>query len=168
VILDTARLRLRPYTLDDVDALHGLWTDPDVRRYLWDNEIIPRERAALEVDQSIASFQANGFGSWTLRLRDGESLAGFCGLRTFGDPPQVEVLYGMAPAVWGRGLATEAVGAVLEFGFKTCGLERIIGRTDTPNVASVRVMEKAGMKLVGREQHDGLELVCFERRASES
>lgn len=168
MVLETVRLFLRPYTLDDVDALHRLWTDPDVRRYLWDDEVIARERAALEVDQSIASFQANGFGSWTLRLRQDECLAGFCGLRTCGEPRQIEILYGMAPAVWGWGLATEAVGAVLEFGIEKCGLDRIIGRTDTPNIASMRVMEKAGMKLVGREQNDGLELVCFERRASES
>ena len=71
------------------------------------------------------------------------------GLREIDDTPEVELLYGFAPAHWGRGLALEAARVVLAHGFDALGLERIAGRTDTPNRASVRVLERLGMGFEG-------------------
>lgn len=144
--LTTARLRFQPFTEDDVDALHQLWTDPDVRRYLWDDQVISRETAKEIVHASLSSFQEQNFGFWTLRfLEDVATIIGFCGLRFFDDPPEIEILYGVAPAYWGKDLATEAAKAVLRYGFEELRLEKIWGGTDAPNVASIRVLEKLGM-----------------------
>lgn len=143
--ITTARLRLRPATRDDVDALHRLWTHPDVRRYLWDDVVISRERAAAVVEDGIASFARDGFGLWTVHDAAGGTAIGFCGLRIAAGTDDVELVYGIAPERWGRGLASEAVRAVLAFAFTVAGLERVTGVTDAPNVASMRVMEKAGM-----------------------
>jgi RimJ/RimL family protein N-acetyltransferase len=142
--IDTPRLRLRPCTADDVPALHALWTDRDVRRHLWDDEVISPERAAATVAAGVASFAERGYGLWVVLPRDAERLAGFCGLRAGADG-DVELVYGIAPDHWRRGLATEAVRAVLAHAFGTLGLERVAGETDAPNAASLRVMEKAGM-----------------------
>jgi RimJ/RimL family protein N-acetyltransferase len=142
--LVTARLELRPCGPDDVDALHALWTDPDVRRYLWDGEVIPRERAAGIVAESAASFVREGFGQWLVRRAGAPEPVGFCGLRRAGD--EVELLYGLWPAHQGVGLAAEAARAVLRHGFASVGLARIVARTDPPNRASVRVMERLGMR----------------------
>ncbi len=60
-MLNTGRMRLRPISSDDVDALHALWTDPDVRRYLWDDRIIPRETVEEIVAHSLATFEAGRF-----------------------------------------------------------------------------------------------------------
>ena len=57
-VLTTARLRLRPFAPGDVEALHAHWTDPDVRRYLWDGREIARQEAADVVEESLASFPA--------------------------------------------------------------------------------------------------------------
>jgi ribosomal-protein-alanine N-acetyltransferase len=143
--IDTARLRFRPSTLDDVGALHRIWTDPDVRRYLWDNKIIPRETAEEVVRASLASFAEQRFGMWVLTVPGDDAIIGFCGLRHCEDPSGVEVLYGLLPAYWGKGLATEAARAVLRYGFAELQLERIWGGADAPNVASLRVLEKLGM-----------------------
>jgi len=142
--IDTPRLRLRPCTPDDTPALHALWTDPDVRRHLWDDDVISTARAAATVAAGVASFAERGFGLWVVVPRDGDRLVGFCGLRAVagGD---VELVYGIAPDRWRRGLATEAVRAVLGHALKTLGLDRVAGETDPPNAASLRVMEKAGM-----------------------
>jgi ribosomal-protein-alanine N-acetyltransferase len=144
-IIETARLRLRPCTSDDLDALHRLWTDRRVRRYLWDDVVISRERAASTLADGIASFARHGFGLWTVTPRDEERLIGFTGLRLTPGTYDVEVVYGMTPERWGEGLASEAVRGVLAFAFAVRRLERVIGLTDPPNVASMRVMEKAGM-----------------------
>src|SRR5713226_134843 len=102
--LATARLRLRPCTLDELDALHRFWTDPDVRRYLWDDQIISREKAEAVLQSSLASFPMHGFGLWTVTLTEDDALIGVCSLRNGGDPPEVELIYGITPAYWGQGL----------------------------------------------------------------
>ena len=144
--ITTTRLYFQPFTMGDIDALHQLWTDPDVRRYLWDDEVITRETAEEAVRASLASFQTQRFGFWTLCFRKNPTtLIGFCGLRFFDDPPKIEILYGVAPIHWGKGLATEAARAVLRYGFEELRLEKIWGGADAPNVASIRVLEKLGM-----------------------
>ena len=70
-VLETRRLTLRPFGVEDLDALHAIWTDPDVRRYLWDDLIISRERAAETLADAIATAAKDGIGYWTLR-RSGE------------------------------------------------------------------------------------------------
>jgi RimJ/RimL family protein N-acetyltransferase len=147
--LETPRLRLRPCTADDIDALHALWTDPSVRRWLWDDQVVDRATAAEVVAASEVSFAANGSGQWCVALRGATELIGCAGLREMGETPEVEILYGFEPAQWGRGFALEAARVVLAHGFDGLGLERIAGRTDTPNRASARVLERLGMHFEG-------------------
>ena len=148
--LETARLLLRPCTADDLAALHQLWTDPEVRRYLFDDRIISREQADAMIQSSLASFPTHGFGLWIVHCTGEEAMVGFCGLFLIGDPPEVELLYGIAPPVWGQGLTTEATRAVLRYGFEELRLARIVAGADVPNVASLRVLEKLGMTFARR------------------
>ena len=141
--IETARLRLRPFVQDDLDALHRLWTDAEVRRYLWDDEVISKERAQVEIDHSLASFRNDGFGYWIVSHAGEGVLIGFCGIRAGGEDP--EIVFGIAPGYWGKGFALEAVRAVLRYGFEK-NLSLIVGKADLPNLRSFRVMEKAGMR----------------------
>lgn len=159
--IETARLWLRPLRHEDVDALHELWIDPDVRKYLWDDQIIPKEQARSVVEESIALFDAKGLGLWAVLLRGEEALSGFCGYWFFRDPPELELLYGMTPVHWGKGLAMEAARAILRYGFEELGFERVVGSTDIPNVASIRVMEKAGMTFAKRACINTLDTVFY-------
>jgi len=159
--LETARLLLRPCTADDLDALHRLWTDPDVRRYLFDDRIIPREQAEATIRSSLASFPAHGFGLWVVRRTGEDAIVGFCGLSLTGEPPEVELLYGLAPSAWGQGLATEAARAVLRYGFAELRLARITAGADVPNVASLRVLEKLGMTFTRRTRTEYGEVLYF-------
>ncbi|MCM3874073.1 MAG: GNAT family N-acetyltransferase [Pyrinomonadaceae bacterium] len=161
-IIETARLRLRPFRLDNVDALHRLWTEPEVRRYLWDDDIITRERVQSLVNVSLKSFEDHGFGLWAVLPRESESVIGFCGFWFFHEPPKLELLYGISPAHWHKGLATEAARAMLNYGFTELSFDRIQASTDAANLASSKVMEKAGMSFWRREMTNGLDTVYFE------
>jgi ribosomal-protein-alanine N-acetyltransferase len=143
--LETARLRLRPLTRADADALHRLWTTPKVRRYLWDDTVIPKAETAEILEKNERLFRDQGYGLWSLRRKRASTLLGFCGYWFFFDPPERQLVYGLAPKYWGEGLATEATRSVIRYGFETLGFARIIGCTDVPNTASMRVMERAGM-----------------------
>jgi ribosomal-protein-alanine N-acetyltransferase len=166
-VLHTARLTLRPWALDDIDELHAMWTRPEVRRYLWDDEIITRERAEGTVRELMAAQDTEGIGGWVVIERVTGAVAGFSALirREPGDP---ELIYGLAPEWWGRGLATEAAGAVLAYAFGVLGCARVTAATDVPNTASARVMERLGMHFTHRGPLNGLDTVFYELRRQDS
>jgi [ribosomal protein S5]-alanine N-acetyltransferase len=161
-ILHTERLVLRPIAATDVAVLHRFWTDPAVRKYLWDNEIISVQQVREIIDDSDGCFAEVGCGLFAIELgeRPGE-LVGFCGLRHMAEGDGIELLYGILPRYWGEGLVTEAAREVLRFGFDDCGLPRIVGATDTPNQRSVRVMQRLGMTFQERRNYKGLDTVFY-------
>ncbi len=165
--IKTARLRLHPLAEADVDELHALWSSPEVRKYLWDDEVIARERTASLVEQSLHLFAAHGYGLWGARLHDREELVGFGGFWYFHTPPKLELLYGIAPEHWNRGLATEIAQALVRYGFEELGFSEVWASTDAPNAASARVLEKAGLQFERRAVVDGLETLfyCLPRSA---
>jgi [ribosomal protein S5]-alanine N-acetyltransferase len=163
--LETARLMMRPFAMDDVDDLYRLWVDPGVRKFLWDDQIVSRETAIAVVESSIESFVNRGFGFWAISIKNDPELIGFGGLRHFtedgGVTSEVEILYGVAPEHWGRGVATEAAGAILRYGFEECELTHIYAGADPPNAASFRVIEKLRMKFARKTVINRVEAVYY-------
>lgn len=159
--IETARLRLRPLAKADVGELRTLWSSPEVRRYLWDDEVIARQRTASLVGQSLRLFAAHGYGLWGARLHDREELVGFGGFWYFHTTPKLELLYGIAPEHWNRGLATEIAQALVRYGFEEIEFYEVWASTDAPNVASARVLEKAGLQFERRAVIDGSETHCY-------
>ena len=159
VEIETERLLLRPLRASDRNDLHHLFTDPDVRRYLWDDEVLPIEQTWAVVAESLRRFAADGTGLWAVSRRGRPPLAGFGGYWPF--PQRIEILFGLAPVHWGRGLATELARTLLRYGFEELGLDRVDGSADAPNAASLRVMEKAGMREVEKVGKGGRETVHY-------
>ncbi len=159
--IETARLRLRPLAKADVDELHALWSSPEVRKYLWDDEVIARQRTASLVEESLRLFATHGYGLWGARLHDREELVGFGGFWYFHRPSKRELLYGIAPEHRNRGLATEIAQALVRYGFEELEFSEVWASTDAPNVASVSVLEKAGLRFERRAVVDGLETLFY-------
>jgi [ribosomal protein S5]-alanine N-acetyltransferase len=157
--IETERLKLRPLRAADRADLHHLFIDPDVRRYLWDDEILPIQQTWAVVSESLRRFPADGTGLWAVTRRGRPLLAGFGGFWPF--PTRLEILFGFAPVHWGKGLATELVRALLRYGFEELGMERIDGSADAPNIASLRVMERAGMRQTEKHSQGGRETVSY-------
>lgn len=159
--IETRRLLLRPLGAGDLDETHALWTQPDVRRFLFDDEVILEEKALELLRRSERDFEERGYGLWGVRRRGSESLIGFCGLLRDEETGEAELLYGLSREVWGGGLATEAALAVIRHGFERAGLSRVVASADAGNVASVRVMERLGMGFWRREVREGGDLVHY-------
>jgi RimJ/RimL family protein N-acetyltransferase len=151
--LETERLRLRPFELDDLDVLHEIYSDADVVRYLYEE---PRTRdqlmPALERKRARTALAVEGDGlSAAVTLRDTGQVVGDVSLFWLSEAHrQAELGFVMHPAWQGRGFATEAAGPVLAFAFETLGAHRVIGRAEARNAGSARVLEKLGMR---REAH---------------
>ncbi|MFN7946330.1 MAG: GNAT family N-acetyltransferase [Blastocatellia bacterium] len=165
--IETSRLSLRPLKESDVAGLHRIWTDPGVRKFLWDDREISATETAEVVAGSVAIFQEGGPGLWAVSWRRAAGLIGFCGYWHFHDPPELQLLYGIEVGHWGQGLATETAKAMIRYGFENMSYEQVIASTDAPNLASLRVMEKAGMKYQKRVNKNGLDTICYIARRDE-
>ena len=149
-VIETERLVLRPVSSDDLAAAHRVFDDPAVRRYLWDDGPVSVEATASVLEASARDFSERGVGLFGVRLRGLEELVGLCGLRWEEGIGDMEIMYCLLPELWGRGLATEAAEACLRFAFEEAGPERVMAGADEPNTSSLRVIEKLGMRFVGR------------------
>ena len=159
--LSTDRLILRPIASSDLAALQEFWNNPEVRRYLWADQIMSRDTVSEIIAASERCFDQLGSGFFAIEVATNPGvLVGFCGHRQFEDGEQVELLYGILPEYWGEGYVTEAANEVLRHGFD-CGIDQIIAATDTPNQRSVRVMQRLGMVFEERREHHGLDTVFY-------
>ena len=164
--VETVRLWLRPCRLEDTEGVHALWTDECVRCFLFDGCAISSDEARSFIRGSLSSFESHGYGLWLVFERGLSRLVGFAGfLRADGEPPNL--LYGVHPDFWGRGYATEAATAVLRYAVEVLGVAGVRADVDEPNVASVRVLEKLGMRRVGRAIIKGRPLLYFEQPSTE-
>ncbi|MEE2776680.1 MAG: GNAT family acetyltransferase [Acidobacteriota bacterium] len=160
--LNTARLQLDPFGPADLGALHRIWTTPEVRRYLFDDETIARDWVAEEIARSCASFETQRYGQWCIRHRNDDEIIGFTGLRTFRGADDPQLLYGLESPHWGKGLATEAAEAVVDYAFAELDFARILASIDEPNVASVGVMRHLGMTALRERRVDGRATLFYE------
>jgi len=151
---ETARLRHRAFAVEDAEAFFALNSNAEVTRHTGEPPIesVEAARAAIE---AYPDFQERGFGRWACVLKDTGKVIGFCGLKYLPELDEVDVGYRFLPEYWGRGLATEACRASLEFGFHTLRLDRVIGLVLPENHASIRVLEKVGMQPDGTVSYLG-------------
>jgi ribosomal-protein-alanine N-acetyltransferase len=148
-VLETECLVLRPLSADEADSLHRISNEPDVRLYLWDNEHISEATIEGLIVHSDHKFSEEKIGLFGVRVRGREDLLGFCGFVRLGGMEEPELWYELTQKAWGRGLATEAARACVRYAFEEVGMERVIAGADAPNTASLRVIEKLGMKYLG-------------------
>jgi ribosomal-protein-alanine N-acetyltransferase len=144
-IAETERLLLRHYSLADCDDLAALYADPEFTRFL--DPPNSREAVRDDIAAFIAEYETIGYGFYATVYKPEERFIGRCGLLTqwIEGVKEIEVAYGIAPAYWGQGLATEAARALKEYAFRQLGMPRLVSIVDHANVASQRVAEKNGM-----------------------
>ena len=141
--IETPRLLLRPFTLDDVDPAYQMNLDPEVNRYTGDGGIVSKAEIERRIREDVlGDYQKYGYGRFAVELKSTKQFIGFCGLKYLDDLNEVDLGYRFMQAYWGQGFATEVGRACLDFGFKDLNLERIIAWVLPENVGSVRVLEK--------------------------
>jgi RimJ/RimL family protein N-acetyltransferase len=149
-IVETARLVLRPVHALEAAELHALFVDEEVRRYLTDGVVMPREWVERVIRDSEASFTKRGLGLWSARERGAAPIIGFIGFRDFYEPPVFELFCALQPSHGHCGFATEMAQAAIDYAFTHTGLSEIRASTDAPNQASIRLLERLGMRAHGR------------------
>jgi [ribosomal protein S5]-alanine N-acetyltransferase len=149
--LETQRLLLRRMRLDDAEAMFAYASDPEVTRYVLFETHRSVEDSESFLRLATEGYERGDFGGWGVVLKDSGAFVGTCGMDVGYAPEhaRAELGYVLSREHWGRGLMPEAVRAVIRFGFRRVGLNRIQARCIAENAASARVMEKAGMTYEG-------------------
>jgi len=158
--LVTPSLELRPFAETDVPAMHRIYSDPVVMRYVATGAAANLAATERLLNDYAVHQRAHGFSFWAVRERVSRDLIGDAGL--YRTPAgEVELGYTFGYAWWGRGYATEAARAWLDAAFGELGLDEVVALAEPANGASLRVLEKAGMRRAGERSAFGRPHVVF-------
>jgi len=145
-IIETERLVLREITLADKEELFNLHSRPEVQQYTGE----PLVKSIAEMEEAIQiridDYKKYGYGRWAAFLKDEMQFVGWAGLAYLPEFDEIDLGYRFLAEYWGLGLATEASRAILSYGFDHLKLKRIVAIAMKEHAASIRVMEKVGMK----------------------
>lgn len=151
--LSTERLTIRPFTLDDDAFVLALLNDPDWLRYIGDRGVRTREDARRQItDKYLASYTRDGVGLMAVTLHDQPAAIGMCGLIKREGLADVDIGFAFLPAYRAHGYAREAAEAVLAYGRDTLKIQRVVAITLPENVASIRLLEKIGLRFESHVQ----------------
>ena len=159
--IETPRLILRPYIWNDLDWLFDLYSDPLVMRFIGEGRPRNREETIESLSKMMQHWIRFGFGIYVVQLKELHQLIGHCGVSCFRDHEQAELSLTFARSFWGRGYATESARAVLEDAWGSLFLNHVIAHARPGNRASIRVLEKVGMILVGIEECENEPAVIY-------
>jgi RimJ/RimL family protein N-acetyltransferase len=167
--LETARLILRPFRVEDFAAVAAYWGDPDVSRWTRGGTPIDRTRAWQLLLQHPGHWALMGYGFWAVEEKSSGTMigeVGFIDLKRDYDPAVndvPEIGWVLSPRAQGKGYATEAAQACLSWGREHFGPIRVIAAVSAGNGASIRVAEKCGFRECLRRQYERGEAVFFDR-----
>ena len=154
--IETERLSLRRFTVEDADAMYRNWaSDPLVTKYLtWPPHATVEDTRALLADW-VTKYDDCAYFNWAIE-RKGVGLIGSIGVVSLSEEiGAAELGYCIGVPWWGEGLMTEAVKALLDFLFDEVDVNRVTAKHDVENPRSGRVMTKAGMHLEGTLRQAG-------------
>ena len=143
--LSTERTLLSPFSLEDLALYHRINTNPFVREYLWDDEVISEELCTEILMANEQHMQEKRWGLWKISLKSSGEVIGFVGFWNFFDEPQPQLLYGLLPDFSGQGYATETGKAMLAYAFDELGFDYVLAAMDEPHKASQKVAQRLGM-----------------------
>ncbi len=121
----------------------------------------PSLKTAKAQIEAYPDFEKYGFGRWACVLKGEKKVIGFAGLKFLPEREEIDLGYRFLPEHWGKGLATEASQASIDFGFNILKLKRIIGLVLPKNKASIRVLEKVGMKKEGWDDFESVQALRY-------
>jgi len=145
ITLETTRLQMRPITIADTNALFRLYGDQKV---MVSRKIgtLNRAKSDAELELLLNHWHRHGYGIFAVIEKESGQFIGECGLREIArDKDGIEISYGLFPSHWGKGYATEAATAMLDYGFLTLALPKIYGIAKATNTSSLKILSRFGM-----------------------
>ncbi|HEX5689645.1 MAG TPA: GNAT family N-acetyltransferase [Roseiflexaceae bacterium] len=150
-VLETHRLILRWFTLDDAEFIYELLNQPAWKRFIGDRGIDSLDAARAYIETALlAAYRRYGFGLYAIERKQDGALAGMCGLLKRDTLDDVDLGFALLSRYEGHGLAHEAAAATLAYSRDTLGLARIVAITSLDNDRSMQLLERLGMRYEGQ------------------
>ncbi len=162
--LETERLAIRPWSLDDAEALFRIYGDPEVMGWLLAEPHSSPDESRERIAPVIARYEEFGgrMGSWAIVEKSSDDAVGSLLLKPLPNDERVEVGWHLGRRVWGKGYATEAGREALRYGFEDLGLRTIYAIVRPDNARSIRVTERLGMRFIeSTNRYHGLDLNLY-------
>jgi RimJ/RimL family protein N-acetyltransferase len=168
--IETERLILRPFTLDDAEAWLPLVSDPGIIRYTGDQpaQSVDEAREILRT-RPLRDYAVYGVGRLAVVEKASRRLVGFCGFKYVIELGEIDIGYRFLPDCWGKGYATESGAALMADGRRAHDIRRVVGTVHPDNPASGRVLEKLGLRFerVLDPDEDGVRFLLYATPAAE-
>lgn len=164
IVLDTPRLRLRPFVQGDLDAYAAICADAEVMRYIGTGETVSRADAWRQMAIFLGHWALLGYGMWALEEKETGAFVGRVGFLHPPDWPDFELGWTLARAAWGRGYATEAAARALDYAWRELRRARVVSLIRPANERSVRVALRLGAQRAGEVLLRGSPAELYEHR----
>jgi RimJ/RimL family protein N-acetyltransferase len=149
-MFETQRLRIREMQITDFNHLFALDTDPEVMKYISDGKPDSEEQVRATIKRVIARYEDwKVYGAWAAEIKETGEFIGWFSLKPLPGTLEIEVGYRLLKKHWGKGYATEGATKMIEYGFQTLSLQKIVAITHPGNEASQKVLEKVGLRKTG-------------------
>lgn len=156
-VIETSRLILRRFTLDDLPGFYQLVSRPEIIRYAQNTPVASVEEARELMQRApFHDYSVYGYGRFACAWKETGEVIGFSGLKYVPEIGETELGYRFLPEFWGMGLATEAGRASIDFARVDLGLGRIVAMVHPDNVGSARVLAKLGFSIEKQIRYSGL------------
>ncbi len=160
--IETPRLLLRKFTLDDAEAALEMNSDPKVMAFIpWETKPTLESIKTLIRDHTLADYEKHGFGRHAVVHKADNRFIGFTGLKFDSQFGEVDVGFRFLSAYWGKGLAYEATVPTMEYGFGPLGLERIVAGVVPGNNRSIKLLERLGLRYEKDTKVDGEKILYY-------
>lgn len=156
-VIDTGRLILRRFTPDDLPAFYQLCSRPEIIRYAQSTPLASLEEAREFMQTApLRDYATYGYGRFACVWKESGEVIGFSGVKYVPEIADNELGYRFFPEFWGRGLATEAGRASIDFARAELGLRRLVALVHPDNAASASVLMKLGFAIERQLRFSGL------------
>ncbi len=174
--IETERLLLREITLEDIDGMYALDSDPEVHTYLGNNPVTDKNQIVDVINFIRQQYVDHGIGRWAIIDKSTNDFIGWTGLKfvkelTNNHINYYDLGYRLRRTYWGKGIATESAIASLAYAFQKLKADAVYAMADTANVGSNNILQKLGMKLIETFDYNGspsnwykIERETFEKR----
>ena len=159
IIIETNRLILKEFSLEDAKSMYKLNLDKDVLKYTGDQPFKSVNDALLFL-KNYEDYKNNGFGRWSVFLKENNEFIGWCGLK-LNEEKAIDIGFRFFKNQWNKGYATEAAKSCLNYGFHHLKINEIIGRASIENRSSIKVLEKINMSFYKKANFEGIKNAVY-------
>jgi len=164
ILIETPRLKMREFTLNDLDAVYAFSVNEEVTKYTGDLGMVKTKQDAMDVITNVwqAEYKKYGYARYALLCKKTDKVIGFCGIKYLPEEQRPDVGYRMLPEYWGKGLGFEALKATMDYAKNELKLDNIMAEAVVENIASNKMLLKVGLKHVDTYEHGSFTLNRYE------